>query len=483
MRISLSTRLFLVYCLFVAGSAYIVFNIASSQIKPGIRQTTEETLVDTANLLAELLREDVKSGALNESRLPALLNAYGQRDPHATIWDIDKTSVNHRIYVTNEEGIVLFDSTGQAVGMDYSRWNDVYKTLRGEYGARTTQSIPGDENSTVMHVAAPIKDNGHIIGVVTVSKPNSSLQPYIARAQRRLTWLAIGLIAAGLLAGGLLSWWLGRSIGRVTKYAQLISTGQRVSAPASTSKELQELSNAVDIMREKLEGKAYVERYIQTLTHELKSPLSAILGAAELLHRDLPAEQRERLLNNIDSEAARLKNMAERLLQLAMVEQRKSLEERVDIALRPLLENIIQSAEGRIQSAKLQVSNEVSDALHLHGEHFLFRQALSNLFDNALDFTQPNGRIVWRSEQRDAQLTISLTNQGDPIPDFALPRLTERFYSLPRPNTGRKSSGLGLNFVQEVAELHGGSLRVFNSNEGVTAELQIALTKHSPHLS
>src|SRR5689334_13064026 len=163
MRMSLSLRLFLAYCVFVAASGYFVLSTMNAQVKPGIRQSTEETLVDTANLLAELLREDVKNGSLDQSRLPALLSAYGRRDPRANIWGIEKHSVSHRIYVTDDKGIVLFDSSGQAVGMDYSRWNDVYRTLRGEYGARTSQSIPGDESSTIMYVAAPITESDKII--------------------------------------------------------------------------------------------------------------------------------------------------------------------------------------------------------------------------------------------------------------------------------------------------------------------------------
>lgn len=478
MRLPLSVRLFVAYCLFVAASGYFVLTTVGNEIKPGIRQSTEETLVDTANLLAELLREDVQNGALDQSRLPALLNAYGRRDPQATIWGIDKHSVSHRIYVTNDKGIVLFDSSGQAVGMDYSRWNDVYKTLRGGYGARTSQSIPGNEASTIMYVAAPIKDIGKdgekIIGVVTVAKPNSTVQPYIERTQRRLTWLGSGLIAAGLIAGALISWWLSRAIGKVTQYAQRVSEGQRVPAPTSTSNELQQLASAVDSMRVQLEGKAYVERYVQTLTHELKSPLTAIHGAAELLRRELTEEQRDRLLHNIDTETMRLQQMVERLLQLSMVEQRQGLDERSIITLRPLLEELTQTHAARIHSANLQVSNEISASINIHGERFLLRQALSNLFDNALDFTPYGGRIHWNVEQHDGQLIITLTNEGTPIPDFALPRLTERFYSLPRPSTGRKSTGLGLNFVQEVAELHGGSLRVYNGNTGITAELTLS---------
>ena len=67
-------------------------------------------------------------------------------------------------------------------------------------------------------------------------------------------------------------------------------------------------------------------------------------------------------------------------------------------------------------------------------------------------------------------------NEGEPIPDYALPRVTERFYSLARPGSGRKSTGLGLNFVQEVAQLHGGAFRIANEAGGVRAELVLPVT-------
>src|SRR5690606_32614194 len=186
----LGVRIFLAYFLFVGLTGYFVLSTVMEEIRPGVRQSTEETLVDTANLLAESLREDLKHGTLAHSQLPELLQAYGARSPQADIWGVRKNAVNHRIYVTDARGIVLLDSAGEAVGQDYSRWNDVYLTLQGRYGARTTQAVPGDERSTVMHVAAPVRDGGRIIGVVTVAKPNASVQPYIARAERQLAWLA-----------------------------------------------------------------------------------------------------------------------------------------------------------------------------------------------------------------------------------------------------------------------------------------------------
>ena len=469
----LGLRIFLVYALFIGLTGYFVLNTVMKEIRPGVRQSTEETLVDTANLLAEILRLDVKNGTLGQSHWPELLKAYDSRQPGATIWGLPKNQVNHRIYVTDAKGIVLLDSTGEAVGQDYSKWNDVYLTLRGEYGARSTKSELDDPNSSVMHVGAPIRDNGQIIGVVTVAKPNSSLQPYIDRTEHRLLWYGAGLVILGLLLGAVLSWWLSVALHRLTAYAQAVSEGRRAELPHYRGGELKQLSTAVEHMRTQLEGKAYVERYVHTLTHELKSPLAAIRGAAELLQGDMTREQQQRFVGNIDNESARLQQLIERLLNLAQVEQRQGLEEQVSMPLAALVDEVLKAQCARIEGAGLHVEQAIAADVKVFGEPFLLRQALGNLLDNALDFTPPGGALRFSAHTQHNDVQVSLFNQAAAIPDYALPRLSERFYSLPRPASGRKSTGLGLNFVEEVVKLHGGALQIGNVQGGVQVVLHL----------
>lgn len=86
----LGLRIFLVYALFIGLTGYFVLNTVMKEIRPGVRQSTEETLVDTANLLAEILRDDVNH-TLGQSHWAELLKAYGNRQPGATIWGLPKT--------------------------------------------------------------------------------------------------------------------------------------------------------------------------------------------------------------------------------------------------------------------------------------------------------------------------------------------------------------------------------------------------------
>ncbi len=467
---SLSLRIFVIYMLFVALCSYFVLRTVMEEIRPGVRQSAEETLVDTANLLAEFLREPMLKNQIDNHFYADIFRAYGQRKPNANIWGVNKFAVNHRIYVTDNKGIVLLDSSNVAVGQDYSRWNDVYLTLQGKYGARSSQEQEGDESSSIMYVAAPIKQGDEIIGVVSVAKPNRSVQPFIERTQRRLGLLAGALILLGLFSGALFSWWLSRELRKLREYAVSVSQGERATIPEGkiASGELRQLAQALESMRIELDGKAYIERYVQTLAHELKSPLAGIRAAAELLQSpllDTPGQeqQRQRFIANIDSESMRLQQLIDRLLNLALVEQQQSLQDPKTLDLNELCDQLLENYSARIHRQSIRVHKDFTPVANVKAEAFLLRQAINNLLENALDFTPYGGVILVQTRRCNGHIQLRIGNQGEPIPDFAFARLTERFFSLPRPGTGKKSTGLGLNFVQEVMDLHGGSLTIGNA--------------------
>ncbi|MGL4756585.1 MAG: two-component system sensor histidine kinase CreC, partial [Aeromonadaceae bacterium] len=200
------------------------------EVKPGVRRATEAGMVDQARLLAELVSADLGArppsrAALADSALArAVQNA--QASPlSAQIDGLRKQTLDTRIYVTDRDGIVIFDSSGRHLGADFSRWNDVYLTLRGQYGARSSRDDPADDSSSVMYVAAPLRQHGTIVGVLTVAKPNRALAPVIARSEHKLQWTALGLLATALLVGATLVWWLNRSIRRLEAYAHAVRRG------------------------------------------------------------------------------------------------------------------------------------------------------------------------------------------------------------------------------------------------------------------
>jgi two-component system sensor histidine kinase CreC len=397
-----------------------------------------------------------------------------KRDVRAQIWNVRKNSFDYRIYVTDAKGIVVYDSTHRDVGRDYSRWNDVYKTLRGEYGARSTRSDPADDTSSVMHVAAPVLgDDGRILGVLTVAKANQRIQPFIDSSRRAILgqgWILLGL---SFLIGLAATLWLSRSLGTLGAYARAVTAGERVAPPDLGRSEIGELGRALATMRERLDGKQYVEQYVQTLAHEMKGPLAAIRASVEIL-QDAPAEpERVRFLASIEGQGARLAAMIDKMLALAAAESRQVLDAPQRVDLVELVDEALQALEPRLARRGLRVQREAPAQAMLAGDRFLLAHAVSNLLENAVDFSPDGGTIDVALDDAEGGWRLRVSDRGPGLPDFAAERVFERFYSLPRPD-GARSSGLGLNLVREVAQLHGGVAQLGNrEGGGAVAELHL----------
>lgn len=470
----IGVRLLLGYFLIVAIAGYFVIRIFVQEVKPGVRRATEGTLVDTATLLAQFARQDMLLDNVASGQLAQAFASLNLRPIGANIEGIRKDRNEYRVYLTDADGRVVFDSSGKAVGQDYSRWNDVWLTLRGEYGARSTRTNPADEQSSVMYVAAPVMAENKIIGVLSVGKPNISMAPVIKRSERKILLAGGGLLGIALLIGLGFVWWINRSIGKLVDYAERVAEGQVVALPAMGSSELHDLARALESMRLKLDGKAYIEQYVHTMTHELKSPLAAITGAAELLRESPPPATAQRFIVNIEQQSARIRQLVDKMLVQAR------LESRVDLQFSPLdishiLKQTFSAKEAQAVSRGICLQLKRADSAILTGDGLLLSQALTNLIDNALDFTPLGGAVILSGERHEGEYLITVEDNGSGIPDYAQEKIFDRFYSLPRADSP-KSTGLGLNFVREVAAIHRGRISLENRlPQGVSAYLALPL--------
>ncbi len=464
----LGTRIFLCFLVIFAVSFYYPFNWVMDTLRIRYLEGVEEPLVDQANILAALIERDFKNQRFNPGELHQIFDRVYRRNPAAKIYKLDKTRVDMRVYVTDARGIVLFDSEHpENEGADFSRWRDVRLTLDGRYGARATRKYKDVSNSTVLYVAAPILVDDVIEGVVTVGKPTSNINQFLRSAKPQI--LQTGLIS--LFAAAFFSFpaamWLTRPIKRLTRYANDISKGRRPPFPRLDAGEIGEMGRAFERMREALEGKNYVEQYVQTLTHEIKSPISAIRGAAELLRENMPPEQRKRFIANIRTETERIGAVVDRMLELSMIESRKAVDKKQSFLVAPILESLVESANPDAVRKNLRIQVQMEDDITLHGDSFLIKQAVSNLFWNAVAFSPEGGCIQISAEKSgDREFRFQIDDNGPGIPDYAVDKIFEKFFSLQRPDTGRKSTGLGLNFVKEAAVLHGGDVSLENRDSG-----------------
>jgi two-component system sensor histidine kinase CreC len=473
-----------IFCICFAYPVGWVLDSLRSRYLEGV----EDPLVDQAHILAGVVGQMMAAGRFDPATFYQTFEAVYRRPLDIRIYHLTKAFVDVAVYITDARGRVLFHSRdpGQ-VGADYSNWRDVRLTLEGEYGARTSLADPGDPYSSVLYVAAPILVKKRLAGVLTVAKPTTNINSFIAQAQPRIIKVMIVSAAMAIFLGYLVALWITRPIQRLTDYANAVHDGRPAAFPRLDRTEIGTMGRALQKMQTALEGKAYVERYVQQLTHELKSPLSAIRGSAELLEEKVPEERRLRFLTHIRTEAGRIQDIVDRMLTLAALENNPHLLASRQIRVAEMVDAVIESKQPLLMAKEIEVARKIDGGTRVDGDDFWLHQAVANLVQNAIDFSRPRGTITIAARADGPMLRLCIEDSGTAIPAYAQEKIFEKFYSLKRPDSERKSTGLGLNLVRQVALLHGGDIRLHNrEHQGVRAVLSIPIRRpirHKTHKS
>ncbi len=475
---SIFIRIWFFFGLIILLGLWFMSDTFNQQVKPNVRQVVEDTLAENANIIAMLVAEDVHENKVGTAQFDEKIQKALNRKLNANIWQHNKKEINQQIYITDAKGTVIYDSQGIATGQDYSRWNDVYLTLQGKYGVRSTRSYEGDPNSSTMFIAAPIyyqtaqNQQQKLIGVVSIGKPNSSVQPYIQRAEDQLLRQAAWITLLSLFLASLVAYWLKHSIDRVRKYAQALAPVNQTPYFRS-AKELNQVAQAVENMREKLEDRAYVEHYVNTLTHELKGPLTAIQASAELLKEDLPLNDQQQFAQHIHAQSQRLKLLIDRMLLLTRLEKSKHQIELQNFNLSKLIQQVLDQQASQLQSKKIQCLLDIEANCMIHADRFWLQQTIANILDNALDFSAESSKILIQLHRQAHQsIQLQIFNEGEWIPEYALSQVFDTYFSLPRPITQQRSSGIGLSIVKQVIEQHHGQIQIQNIQENNIAIIQ-----------
>lgn len=467
---SLRSRLILVFLFSVLTGLGSVVYWVLDELEPRYKEAQEEILVDISEMMATLIANEGVSfsesgGTVIDTHLAERLFAgLAGRPLNAQIYDLLKTEVDLRMYITDARGTVIFDSHYTDTGRDYSQWRDVYLTLRGHYGARSSDDVPGNSDTERLYAASPVLYRGDIIGVVSTGKPTRNINRFISHLSTNLLWISLVAALATLLTGLVITLWITRPLLRLEQYARGVSRGERPVLPALGHNEVGRVGKALESMKAALDGKSYVADYVQSLTHELKAPIAGIRGAAELLQEPMSDARRNQFLNNIIEQGSRMQELIERLLKLAAIEYQSSLERHDKVVLKELITAVCRSLEDYASQHRVSLEYSCDPSLSITGDSTLLQDALSNLIRNAIEFSPTESVVLIGAIQNDASVYISVKDSGPGVPPFAEEKLTQRFFCLPRTD-GSKGSGLGLSFVHEIMQLHNGKLNYHRETE------------------
>jgi signal transduction histidine kinase len=336
---------------------------------------------------------------------------------------------------------------------------------------------------SVVQRGSPIKVNGKVVGTMVTRQPTINVNPaetaFLNSVRQVDTLIAIGVIALGLLLAFLLSRTLTRPIRELTAATHAISAGQlKQEVPVRSRDELGELAASFNRMNAALVRSTELRRQMTAdIAHELRTPVSVIMGHAEAVHDGVMAPSLESF-EIIRDEVERLDSLIEDLRTLSRADAGELPIEFQSVSLAKLLEKIQtmhkQHAAGKNIAIELQVEPGLPE---IPADPGRMVQVLSNLVDNALIYTPEGGRVLISARVVAETLEIRVHDSGPGIAEDELERVFDRFYrSDPSRQRNEAGSGLGLAIAKSIVEKHNGRIWAESkAGEGTTIVIRLPI--------
>ena len=446
--------------------AYISYKVRSS-IETSYLHSTEEGMIDTAAVVSEFYARlygqfGADSGKVAEELARVYSNLNETYEIKARLFGFTRAEVDTRVLVYDPNGRVIFDTKGIAANQDFSQSTDVASALQGQYGSRWELDKPHQRVN--IYSTLPVFVDGKTVGAVSVSKSTNRIRNFISRSLEGFILPGVIALVLATAMAYALSAYITRIIRDLALRAERVAAGEsNVRLETWTRSELGTLARAVERMREKLEGRAYVEEMATNLSHELKTPLAAIRGSAELLEgpaSDDPSA-RAKFLGNIQGEVARLDRIVTELLKLSRIEAHPAGAESAPIDARSVANEIAAMYQARAADLGLAFRAEVAEnAMPIRISEMQLKQLLTNLLDNAVQFTSAAGSIEFRVNQNEGVVKLEVRDEGSGIEPELLPKIFDRFFTTANPRTGNRGTGLGLAIAKSIANGNGGRISV-----------------------
>lgn len=307
----------------------------------------------------------------------------------------------------------------------------------------------------------------------------ATLESNGAEVQRGLVVQAMALAPGALVLAGIFTVLITRPIRQMDKAIRRLGDGD-FSAPAQIQgpRDLEQLGERLDWMRTRLlEVEADKNRFLRHISHELKTPLTAIREGAELLNEGVVGHlnsQQAEITAILKDNTLQLQRLIEDLLDFNIATSRSSKLRCERVALRGLIYNVLTDHKVAVLARQLVLDISLAP-VELDGDRAKLQTLVDNLVSNAIKFSPEKGRLHVHLRAREGQAVIEVADSGPGIPEAERRRIFDAFFQGSNvPNGHVRGTGLGLSIAREYAQAHGGYIEVIDG-EGAGACLRVIL--------
>ncbi|MBQ6816278.1 MAG: HAMP domain-containing protein [Clostridia bacterium] len=312
--------------------------------------------------------------------------------------------------------------------------------------------------------AIPVKDNSNVLyGYVFASTSTETLKILMIKIFKIFIFSAIIPLILMFIALYAMSYNITKPLKLMSQAAKLMAKGDfSKRIPVYNNDEIGELSASFNSMSKSLADLEKMRRsFIADVSHELRTPMTTISGFIDgIIDGTIPAEKHNYYLNIILNETTRLSRLVESMLNISKLESGTININKTKFNLTKMLVNIVINREQQIKEKNIEIVGlDKLDDIYIFADYDLIYQVVYNLTDNAVKFTNENGKIEFYKTENNTQIELNIKNTGEGIDNNNLNFIFDRFYKTDKSRSADKNgTGLGLYIVKTIVELHKGKI-------------------------
>ncbi len=328
--------------------------------------------------------------------------------------------------------------------------------------------------------------DGEHIGYLAISENANEIRAAINERKTFIIRTAFIVAIVILIFSIVLNKYFLKPIKNLVSYTKIIKEKSKQKSNIEILKkrndEIGALSKSLDDMTNDLYKRINIaENFSTDLVHEIRNPLASLKSASEIISETEDKDKREKLVKILSSDVERIERLITDYSQMLKDEVALSTEEMNKIDLKSIVQSVVDDfnniyIEKRGIKIHLKIDDNVKDYIILGIENRI-EQILANLLDNAISFSKDNQKVIVEIQKdKNGKVILGVVDQGQGFKEKKLNKIFDRFYSN-RPDKFGEHSGLGLNIVKNLVELHGGMIAASNNSDQIGAKIEISFPK------
>ncbi|MBS23531.1 MAG: hypothetical protein CML72_07015 [Rhodobacterales bacterium] len=366
--------------------------------------------------------------------------------------------------------------------------NSLKKILRQYKGTPLTLSEV-NKNDFFVKTLSEINLKDQNIGFILVSEQANDIINAVKERKDFIIRTVFAVALVILIFSMFLNKYILKPIGLLVKYSDSIK--KKSSESISIKKvfirddEIGKLTMSIDEMTKELQHRTNrAETFSNDLAHEIRNPLASLKSASELLDKTTEKNESEKLLKIINHDVERIERLITDYSQMLKDEASLSREKMSKINLMEVINNVVEDFKQDLSNQNKKIEIKIKEKISSkNGKYILgienrLEQVIANLLDNSISFSQNNQKIEISIAETTKNLVMTIKDEGPGFSETSPQKIFKRFYSN-RPKSFGKHSGLGLNIVKNIVELHKGTIAASNRINTKGAQVEVLLPKFS----